>query len=65
MDRASAEKFLKALLNSALAVDTLKPCNFRNENDLTPDERELGERWRKFRDQPRPADKLPPKEQVK
>ncbi len=50
MDRACAEKFLKALLNSALAVDALKPCNFRNVNDLTPDERELGESWRKFRD---------------
>ena len=50
MDRACAEKFLKALLNSALAVNTLKPCNFRNVNNLTPDERELGESWRKFRD---------------
>ena len=56
MDRASAEKFLKALLNSALAVDAPKPCNFRNVNDLTLEERELGEHWRRWRDRPRLAD---------
>jgi hypothetical protein len=43
MDRAAAEKFLKALLNSALAVDAMAPAGFRNEADLTPEERERGE----------------------
>ena len=42
MDRAAAEKLLKALLNSALAADALMPLDFRNEADLTSEERERG-----------------------
>jgi hypothetical protein len=46
---------LARLLNSALAADSMMPLNSRNEADLSLEERERGERWRRFRDQPRPA----------
>ena len=49
MDRAAAEKFLTALLNSALAADAMMPCNFRKVDDLTPEERERSELGGTFR----------------
>lgn len=36
------------LLNSALAADAMAPLNFRNEADMTPEERERNERWLRF-----------------
>jgi hypothetical protein len=53
MTRDEADRFLRRLAHSALAADAMMPLNFRNESDLTPEERERGERWRRFRDQPR------------
>jgi hypothetical protein len=57
--------WLEDLWSGILALDSMMPHGVRKVNDLTPKERELGERWRRFRDQPRPADKLLPREQVK
>jgi hypothetical protein len=45
---------LAALIHSALAVEAMAPADFRNIADLTPEERERGEAWRRFRDQPGP-----------
>jgi hypothetical protein len=46
---------LHHLMNSAMAADAMMPLKLRNEADLTPEELAQGERWRRFRDQPRPA----------
>lgn len=46
---------LTRLLNCALFVDVVCLPGFKREQDLTDAERERGERWRRFRDQPRPA----------
>jgi len=48
---------LTRLLNSALFVDAVLP-GFKREADLTPEERERGERWRQWGgDQSRRGDK--------
>lgn len=46
---------LDRLLNSALFVDSGSRHGFRNEADLTPEEREQGERWRRWARQRRAA----------
>jgi hypothetical protein len=43
MTRDEADRFLRRLVRSALAADAMMPLNFRNEADLTPEERERGE----------------------
>jgi len=48
MTRDGADRFLRRLVHSALAADAMMPLNFRNEADLTPEERERGERWRRW-----------------
>jgi hypothetical protein len=54
--RLSSDK-LTHLINSALFVDSVMGHGFRNVADLTPEERERGERWRRWRDgAPRLAD---------
>lgn len=40
---------------SALLVDSINVGDWKREADLTPEERERGEAWRRFRDQPRLA----------
>jgi hypothetical protein len=47
--RLSSDK-LTHLINSALFVDSVMGHGFRNVADLTPEERERGERWRRWRD---------------
>jgi hypothetical protein len=54
MDHEVAEKLLTMLMNSALAVDAICFPGFKREADLTPEERELGERWRQWARQSRP-----------
>jgi hypothetical protein len=46
---------LARLLNSALFVDAVCFPGFRREQDLTPEERERGERWRQWASQRRPV----------
>lgn len=49
MDRAAAERFLKALNPfRALAVDSMVSAGFRNEANLTPAVRERAEAWRRW-----------------
>jgi hypothetical protein len=49
------EKLIR-LLNSALFVDSIwRPGDWKCEADLTPEERERGERWRQWASQRRPV----------
>jgi hypothetical protein len=59
VSRAAADKFLKALLNSALVVDRCGGPAGRREADLTPAEHAHGEAWRRF-NRPRPGGKRSP-----
>jgi hypothetical protein len=58
MDRAAAEKYVAALMNSALLVDSVYHGGWKRADELTPEERERGA-WRRCARQPRPADRKP------
>lgn len=61
MTREQADRLLHALTNSALFVDSIwHPVDWKRVENETPEERELYERWRRFRNQPRPADRAAP-----
>ena len=59
MQRKGDKDLLKRLLNSALATDAMMEGmtghGFRREADLTPEERERGEAWRRWARQRRSA----------
>jgi hypothetical protein len=46
---------LKRLLNSALFADSVMDHGFKRGQDLTPEERKRGERWRQWASQRRPV----------